>query len=137
MTDSLLLDGAGQVLRDGLSGLAKRQQLIAGNISNMDTPGYRSSDIAFEAALQQQLGQGQGLPMFRTASMHIDGTADRAARLGTVAEKGNPFQSDGTGVDVDYEMARLSETTIRYDTLTQLLAGKIALLRSAVTEGRR
>lgn len=151
MADGILLNGAGAVLRDGLSGLAKRQQLIAGNIANMETPGYRARDVKFEAVLQRELSGEKPLPMLRTASMHVDGTGDQMfttspaqidgstgeePRFATV-ERGGPFQADGTGVDVDYEMARLSETTIQYNAVAQLMASRISILRSAVTEGRR
>lgn len=136
MADSPLLSGASRILEEGLSGLSRRQQLIASNIANMDTPGYRALDVPFEAALQQQMGQSSELPMLRTVAAHIGGANDPSASLSTVVS-GEPLQANGTGVDVDYEMARLSETTIKYDALSQLLASKIAILRSAVSDGTK
>lgn len=136
MADSLLLSGNPSVLRDSLTGLSKRQQLIAGNIANMETAGYRAKDVQFETALQQEMGKGPSLRMLTTAAMHMDGTGGPEAKFASV-ERGNPFEADGTGVDVDYEMARLAETTIRFDAVTQMMASKISILRSAITEGRR
>ena len=136
MADSPLLSGADRILEDGLSGLSKRQQLIASNIANMDTPGYRALDVPFETALQREMGQGSELPMLRTVAAHMGGTSDQSSLLSTVVS-GDAMQADGTGVDVDYEMARLSETTIKYDAVSQLLANKIALLRSAVSDGTK
>lgn len=136
MADSPLLSGADRILEDGLSGLSKRQQLIASNIANMDTPGYRALDVPFETALQREMGQGSELPMLRTVAAHMGGASDQSSLLSTVVS-GDAMQADGTGVDVDYEMARLSETTIKYDAVSQLLANKIALLRSAVSDGTK
>ena len=132
---SPLLDGTSLLLRQGLSGLTKRQELIANNLSNMDTPGYRAADVPFEQVLDKQIRQTGDIPMMMTADLHMNAGASQLARMETT--RGAAMKEDGNGVDVDYEMSRLAETTIQYNTVTQLFAARMALLRSAVSDGRR
>ncbi len=131
-----MLEASGQVLRKSLSGLAERQRLIAGNLANIDTPGYRSRDIPFEQVLYQEMQESKGLPLVATAPGHLAASAAFGRPLAAV-ERQSVFQRDGNGVDVDAEMARLSETVIEYNTLAQLLTARLSILRAAVTEGRR
>ena len=132
---SPLLDGTSLLLRQGLSGLTRRQELIANNLANMDTPGYRAADVPFEQVLDRQIRQSGDIPMLMTADLHMNGGTSQLARMETTM--GAAMREDGNGVDVDYEMSRLAETTIQFNAVTQLFAARMALLRSAVTDGRR
>lgn len=136
VSESMLYDGPSRLLRQSLSGLVQRQQLIANNLANIDTPGYRSVDIDFERALQRRLAADQRLPILVTSPAHMSTTGGWAEQQGTLL-RAPAFREDGNGVDVDAEMARLSETVIQYNVVSQLLAARIALMRLAVTEGRR
>ncbi len=128
-----MADVATRVMREGLTGLARRQRLIAANVANLDTPGYRPVDLRFEQVLGRRMREEPGGQLVLTSAMHIPGPgpADLAVDQIQVSRQ------DAEGVDVDYEMARLSEAVIEYNAVTQLLTARMAMLRSAVTEGRR
>ena len=129
------LEPSGKVLRQSLTGLATRQQLIANNLANVDTPGYRGYDIAFERALQQEMNRQGDLALLVTSPGHMRSPASPMERA--TIQRQPPHRSDGNSVDVDVEMAKLAETTIGYNVTAQLLSARLSLLRSAVTEGRR
>lgn len=130
-----MIDRPGEVLRNGLSGLAERQKLIANNLANVDTPGYRSLDVSFERILERQVKGSTDLALVTTSPAHMaappPGENFSAQGLAKATRAGD------VGVDVDAEMARLSETVIEYNAVAQLMAARLSLLRSAVTEGRR
>lgn len=125
-----------QLLRESLSGLTHRQQLIANNLANVDTPGYRSFDVPFEQLLERQIKREGELPLRLTAAGHMSASVGAPGELAAVRRR-ETFRVDGNGVDVDAEMERLSETAIQFSAVTQLLSARIAILKSAVTEGRR
>jgi len=125
-----------QLLRESLTGLTQRQQVIANNLANMDTPGYRTIDVPFEQVLGRQLGREGEMTLTRTSAGHIG--APQVGMSGASGEQGQlVFRTDGNGVDVDAEMERLAETGIQFSAVTQLLSARIAILKSAVSEGRR
>ncbi len=125
-----MLDTSAEVLRAGLTGLAERQKLIANNLANVETPGYRAQDVSFENVLYRQLQGASSIPLATSSPGHMVATAAGGSLYA-------PITASQPGVDVDAEMARLSETVIEYNAVAQLMTARFSLLRSAVTEGRR
>jgi flagellar basal-body rod protein FlgB len=131
---------AGDVVRRAMGALALRQRAITNNLANVDTPGFRSSDVNFEGRLQSALGASGGLDLARTHSAHLSvtGAAGGAPAEGEVVTRNDTtLREDGNNVDVEQQMLQLSETVITYGALARLASGRLALLRSAITEGRR
>jgi flagellar basal-body rod protein FlgB len=125
-------------LSAALSGLAQRQQAIATNIANLDTPYYQATDVTFEGALQQALGSRDGRALVTTHAAHLGGPASLTEALTTRTHApGTARRNDGNTVDLDREMARLAETSLRYNAVASIVASKYAGLRTAITEGRR
>lgn len=134
MAEDILNGVTLQLIRLGLDGLSLRQQVIAHNIANADTPGYQAQAVTFEEALQRQMkAQGQRLALVTTHPAHLRGQAPILAPQ-VVSRPATTMRPDGNNVDIDLEMSQLAETTIRYQALTQLAARKLALLKAAVTE---
>jgi flagellar basal-body rod protein FlgB len=105
----------------------QRQQVLASNIANADTPNYKARDLDFNAALQGALkGSGTGAPaggvrLATTAPGHLAGSPGLGADAGLLYR--NPAQGsvDGNTVDVDAERAAMAENTIHYEfNLTRL-----------------
>lgn len=113
-------------LEDLLSWTSKRQQSLAGNVANMDTPGYRAHDYSFE----QQLST---IDLATTASTHIAPPEDTShARIYEVNSKLKP---NGNNVDLEREMTEITKNGLQYITLIQYLNQKIRTLRAAINEG--
>ncbi len=127
-----------------LSLRAERQQLLASNIANADTPNYKARDIDFKQALQQALkgGQGNAVPqvpspvMVRTAAAHLPGKPsaaamhpDAAAAQYRTVQQGSV---DGNTVDMDTERTNFADNALRYQASVTLINGQIRSMMSAI-----
>ena len=119
-----------------LDGLSLRQQAIASNIANVDTPGYKAKKVSFEEQLGQALNgfSNSNVALSTTDMNHIDNDTSSGSILFT--ESQTIFRNDGNSVDMDLEMTNLAETTLRYQTLTQLAGKKYAFLKNIIRESR-
>jgi flagellar basal-body rod protein FlgB len=147
MIPGLFGDPTQKALRTALTGLQLRQQTIANNIANVDTPNYRARAVAFEDALQAQLA-GSSVPASKVVRLGLDTTDTRHIPIRPRVESfdGRPsifesndgtLRNDGNTVDVEREMARLAETQITYNAIGQMTSGKLGILRTAINEGRK
>lgn len=114
-----------------------RHQLLAANLANAETPGYRAVDLSFEQALRGALGQG-GLRLVGTHPRHLGMALPGAAPvppqvIESTAEPG----ADGNSVDAEGEMVKLAENGIMYSAGAQLVSRTLGMLRYAIEEGRR
>ncbi|MEP7355150.1 MAG: flagellar basal body protein [Acidobacteriota bacterium] len=98
--------------------LSARQKLVASNIANVDTPGYKTQDIDFQAELRNATGSS--------------GTPAPAA----IDAQGLQTKNDGNNVSLDREARMLAENDMRFNIATQLLRDQIHRLRSAINEGK-
>ncbi len=129
------LDAALQFQQQALSLRAKRQELLASNIANADTPNYKARDIDFAQALQQaQLGQaGNAVTMAKTASAHLGATTGEI--LGGVAVQYRNAQQgniDGNTVDMDVERNQFLDNALRYEAGVTILNAQVRNLLAAI-----
>jgi len=119
------------MLQQALGGLAGRQQAIAGNIANVDTPGYQRRDVEFEGALRASMG-GSETQLATTTMGHIARASPRPSLLGGadgVQGHSTTGRNDGNDVDIDYEMTRMAETSLRYQVLTAAASSRFMMLK--------
>lgn len=111
----------------------QRHQVLASNIANADTPGYKSRDFGFEAAITSAMAgrQGGDLGMLRTASGHIQGAGGSGASLQFRTE--NQSSVDGNTVDMDVERTNITDNAVQYQILTQLIGDKFKGMRTALS----
>ena len=114
---------------------AQRQQVLAGNIANADTPNFKARDFDFSKALKEAVAGRSSAAMqpVRTDSRHLGpnrGPDAGQARLGYRV----PLQPsvDGNTVDMDVERAQFSENAMQYEASLTFLSGKIKTLMSAI-----
>mgnify|MGYP005843957765 CR=1 FL=1 len=126
-------------LRAALDGLIARQRAIANNVANVDTPGFKGTEVLFERQLQLALNRRQPLRLVTTNPLHLDGQSDVrwTAMPQSIPAGSSAFRNDGNNVDIDREMVKLADTTIKYNATTQLISARLSLLRSIIAEGRR
>ena len=89
-----------------------RNDVLANNIANMDTPGYKRQDVDFESQLKQAMRST------RFKSVGAINDTELETRVYTDAS-GFSYRLDGNNVDIDTETARLAENQIRYNGLVQ------------------
>lgn len=115
--------------RDALLFREQRMGLIASNIANAATPGYKARDIGFGAALA---AQSPAQPLSRTNAAHLPGggpgTPEGMLRYRT------PIQPslDGNTVELATEQLQFAETALRYRSTLGMLTGRIQSLTAAM-----
>lgn len=133
-----LFDRTIDLLGTSLDIRAARQKLLASNIANQETPGYRAVDIKFEDELKKRegLNGSSGLILARTSPMHITALAGAAGEP-SVLDRATEIEGyDKNSVGIEGEMVRLSENSLMYATSTTMLKSKFSLLITAIREGR-
>lgn len=110
-------------------GLGQRKELIAQNIANINTPGYKRRDVEFVDTLARAL---EGPHSNRAA---------KAASLGNVVareiiEERLFYRVDMSGVDLDREMAEFAKVQLQSSAVSQLIYKKIRQYRTVIKDGR-
>ncbi len=109
-----------QLLQGYLKVTTDRQQMVASNMANVDTPGYHTKDINFQAAMQQVMS----------------GTDDtQCSRASTEDVEGLPERPDGNNVNIDRESMLMSQTQLQYQMGVQLMRAEFHRLLTAIKDG--
>jgi flagellar basal-body rod protein FlgB len=110
----------------------QRLGVLASNIANADTPGYKARDIDFAAVLGHSSDQQIPLSVTTTSALHI-ATASGDELPGELQYR-NPYQAslDGNTVEMAVEQAAFAENNVRYQASLQLINSKIAELQFAI-----
>jgi flagellar basal-body rod protein FlgB len=127
------------VLTQAMAGYSARNTAIANNIANADTPGYKRVDVSFESALADAVdADRERLKMdVGSAISAIDGS-DVTRQVDEVAPNvmstdTTTMRVDGSNVDPDDEMARLSANQLASSTVVSLLDKRFSQFRTAIT----
>ncbi|MDR0311842.1 MAG: flagellar basal body rod protein FlgB [Acidobacteriota bacterium] len=119
-----------------LGRLSQRQQIVASNLANIDTPGYKTKDISFHATIDELLTeQSSGGHLRMTRERHIEAEPYGPTNNMVFEPQGLIERADKNNVDIDWEMMKLSETSFGYSMMTQLLRGKYQKLSTSINEG--
>lgn len=113
-----ILDPTQITLMRAISGATLRNTVLANNIANADTPGFRPSDVDFHASLADALSEG---PEAAAA------VAFAPEELATGAQR-----ADGNGVDSEAEAAKLAENGLELNALTQVANSRMQIMRMAM-----
>ncbi len=108
-----MLDGVATQLERYMDLLSARQNLVASNIANADTPGYKTQDLDFQGEFESAAGLTPEV----------------------VQVAGLPVKNDGNNVSLDREARLLSENAIRFQVASSLMKGEIHTLQSAISGG--
>jgi flagellar basal-body rod protein FlgB len=136
---SFEISKAHSLLAAGMSARVLRQEMIAGNIANIDTPFYKARDIDFETALMQkardiyQVDSANNLKMAKTNSSHMSGINEVEDKKATIyLRDGQTQRNDGNTVDLDIETTELSKNSIMYSALTAALKKDSMIFKSVL-----
>lgn len=128
MAADLFSDITSTVLGKTLDATAARQRAIANNIANVETPGYKRCYVSFEEELVSAMRQGSASRVRRAIRELVP-----LKRTDIVS----PSRPDGNNVNIDAEIADLARNSLSNKAATVLLEAKGAMLRAAVSEGKR
>lgn len=128
------------ILEKGLDAVWTKNEVLAANIANADTPGYKSKTVDFESVFSQVL-QADGFfaasGTDRSAGLALSRAIELDALKATITENQALSQKlDGNTVDLDREMTDLAENSILYDTLTYAVSKELGRLKMILNEGK-
>lgn len=131
------LDAALRFNQEALALRARRQEVLAANIANADTPNFKARDIDFGSALQDAMASGRadkGFVLATSSARHVHA----ASAVGTRPEPmyRTPSQSslDGNTVEMDAERANFADNSIRYEAGLTVISAKIKALLAALQQ---
>ena len=112
---AVMLDGLAQSIERYMDLVSARQKLVASNIANADTPGYKTRDLDFQSEFQSAIANAP----------------PRAIEVG-----GLKVKNDGNDVNLDREARLLAENALRFNLASGLMRSQIRMVRSAIDEGK-
>lgn len=117
---------------------AARHQVIVSNIANEETPGYRSKDMRFQDALASVARGRPDVSLAVTHGRHLGVRGDAVARAaGRVVDTGDgDLPLDANTVNLEIEMAKLSDNAMHYNTAATVMGARLRQLLGVIREGR-
>lgn len=119
-----LFDTTQIALEQALQGAAVRQQALANNIANANTPGFVRSDVDFHSQLAQALSSSDPQAALEGVSFAPQRDTSGATRV------------DGSNVDIDVEMSDLSQNALDYQTMAAVAKSRLHLITIALGGGQ-
>jgi flagellar basal-body rod protein FlgB len=107
-------------LERAMSGAMLRQQVLANNLANANTPGFKRSDVDFQGALAQAFSRNAGAGGIGATPFAVE------------QETNTTVRADGSNVDVDTEMANLAQNSLAYTAYTSVVTARIKILETAM-----
>ncbi|GAC1572343.1 MAG: flagellar basal body rod protein FlgB [Candidatus Elarobacter sp.] len=128
------------MLKNAMDGAGTAHGVIANNIANVNTPNFRRADVSFKdalAATEAAPANPDELPLATTDARHfaVDGPqAPEPFSITTTVDSTRQMRVDGSNVDVDQEMAKLSLNSAYAQTMGTMLQNQYSRLRQAIQE---
>ena len=113
-----LFDNTQLALERAMSGAALRQEVLANNLANAETPGFRRSDVDFHSTLAQ--------------AMKTDDAEAIESTTFSPETDSQVLRADGNGVDIDVESANMAKNGLEYEAMLSIAKARIGILQSAI-----
>jgi flagellar basal-body rod protein FlgB len=115
-----------QLLEEIIKTSAFRHKVLASNIANADTPGYKAKDVPFSQEINNQV-----IRMTKTSPDHFQGIKNPKETRGIVPVE-RASGEDGNSVALDMELANMTENALLYEAGVKLLSKKLMIYKNAV-----
>ncbi|MBF0541057.1 MAG: flagellar basal body rod protein FlgB [Nitrospirae bacterium] len=116
-----------QTLERLIASSAVKHKVLASNIANSDTPGYKAQDVEFKAVLDDEK-----LALKTTNNRHIELSNETTDINKMLTFKKRPSWGDGNNVEPDMEIAEMTENALFYDASAKLLSSNIRMFKEAI-----
>jgi flagellar basal-body rod protein FlgB len=133
---NFLFDPAIRLLSKVASFRVARQEVVASNLANNETPGYTAKDVPFETFLSGMESGNSATPA-ATHPRHIGAAKGTFDTPPPVFTEGDAARIDGNNVVLEKEMSKMAENAIGYLTDMQFLSKKFKGVRYAIDEASR
>jgi flagellar basal-body rod protein FlgB len=128
------------MLKNAMDGAAQSHSAVANNVANVNTPNFRRTDVSFKEALartEAYTGDPDDLAVTTTNDRHIaigGPEGPEPFSVTSAVDQSEQMRVDGSNVDVDQEMAKLSLNSAYSQTMSQLLSNQYTRLKQAIQE---
>ena len=126
------LDSTFRFYQDSANLRAHRQQLIASNIANADTPQYKARDINFNTALQGALTGSTAVTLATSTPRHIAPDTGISGGAPLLYRSDVQGSVDGNTVDMDVERSQFAENAIHYEANITFINNQIRMMMAAI-----
>jgi len=114
---------------------AARQELLASNVANADTPNYKAKDIDFSGVLREKLSvTAPATTLTTTSPMHINNNKGNGISNSILYRVPLQPSADGNTVDMDSERTRFADNSIKYDASLTFISKQFRMLLTAIQE---
>ena len=126
------------LLQKGLSAAWTRNAVIRNNIANVETPGFKASDVEFESLMARSIQDAGGFVGARTHPGHreIGSGVKPPVQPMIVQRDGTAMRYDENNVDIEAENVKLAQNSLYYNTLVEKMNSELRRLKAAISEGR-
>lgn len=133
------LDAALRFQQEAINLRAQRQEILAANIANADTPGYQARDIDFASEMKKVMergrAEGSGIALTLTSERHIPVAKNSAPSLDLLYRVPDQPSMDGNTVDMDRERTQFADNSLKYQSDLTVLGGQIKGMMSVLQQG--
>jgi len=131
------------LIKDALDYRSMRQDMIASNIANADTPFYRPRDVRFQEALVAKKAEilkqdSPSLSLAQTDGAHIASQDERSSlKATTYFRDGHMARNDGNSVDIDVETTEMSKNSIMFNALVAANKKESMIFKSVIEASQK
>ena len=118
-----LFDVTSSALEVAIRGTEQRQTVLANNLANVNTPGFKRSDVSFQGALASAL----------SSARNGDTSGVEATPFTTSTDSSSSMRADGNNVDVDTESANLAKNQLLFDSVMAIDTKRLHTMDTAIT----
>lgn len=121
------------LIKKGLDASSLRSKVIANNIANINTKGYKKYSVSFEDTLNVHMNE---INMKTTDERHINPIPDKG-EISIQQDTASSMREDGNNVDIDSEMANQAANTLLYNAMISQINNRLSNERYVITGGGR
>ena len=128
------------LLRNRMNWLGQRQEVLAQNVANADTPNYSSNDLKafdFRQVLSGIRREQSGVALQRTNVAHIQGGGNGERGDFVSGEVRDPYETapDGNAVVIEEQMVKMNETVTNHSLMTQIYKKQMLMFKAVTRRG--
>ena len=129
-------DGGTRLYEAALDVRSATHEIVASNVANEETPGYKASRLPFKEALDTALSETSPLEALRAHPKHFPIVNSNKQQFQEAIRVEAGTAHDGNSVNLEQEMTLMAENTLIYQAVSQILRGRFQAWSNAISEGR-
>ncbi len=121
------MDKVSEILERILQTTHFRHRVLASNVANVDTPGYKAKDVKVQNAFKKEL-----VELLSTNKFHMKLISGRSGVRSKIMTETTPSWNDKNNVELDLEIAKMTENALLYQSSVKLLSTRFRMFKNAI-----